>query len=160
MIQFIVLYSFFLQDYISFIFWLVFFFVVFSFGVVVVLIFDEKTTMKKTGPTRREKEGILEEALKRWYVPTCSVRFFSGCVGTGHQRSKASDRTYRRDVIESIDSMLSSHMRQHYFFPTGSFQELTAPAVSRHGRATLVGGRDQFLEASWPVRLSTICGGR
>ena len=35
MIQFIVLYSFFLQDYISFIFWLVFFFVVFSFGVVV-----------------------------------------------------------------------------------------------------------------------------
>merc|ERR1712219_32210 len=37
MIQFIVLYSFFLQDYISFIFWLVFFFVVFSFGVVVFL---------------------------------------------------------------------------------------------------------------------------
>merc|ERR1712146_656293 len=38
MIQFIVLYSFFLQDYISFIFLLVFFFVVFSFGVVVVLV--------------------------------------------------------------------------------------------------------------------------
>merc|ERR1712219_97286 len=37
MIQFIVLYSFFLQDYISFIFWLVFFFLVFSFGVVVFL---------------------------------------------------------------------------------------------------------------------------
>merc|ERR1711948_242372 len=42
MIQFIVVSSFFLQDYISFIFLLVFFFVVFSFGVVVVLI--EKTT--------------------------------------------------------------------------------------------------------------------
>merc|ERR1712099_93543 len=38
MIQFIVLSSFFLQDYISFIFLLVFFFVVFSFGVVVVLV--------------------------------------------------------------------------------------------------------------------------
>ena len=41
MIQFIVVSSFFLQDYISFIFLLVFFFVVFSFGVVVVLIFGE-----------------------------------------------------------------------------------------------------------------------
>merc|ERR1712061_944941 len=39
MIQFIVLSSFFLQDYISFIFLLVFFFVVFSFGVVVFLHF-------------------------------------------------------------------------------------------------------------------------
>merc|ERR1739842_253360 len=38
MIQFIVLSSFFLQDYISFIFLLVFFFVVFSFAVVVVLV--------------------------------------------------------------------------------------------------------------------------
>merc|ERR1712066_1015036 len=37
MIQFIVLSSFFLQDYISFIFSLVFFFYVFSFGVVVFL---------------------------------------------------------------------------------------------------------------------------
>merc|ERR1712187_274137 len=36
MIQFIVVSSFFLQDYISFIFLLVFFFVVFSFGVLVV----------------------------------------------------------------------------------------------------------------------------
>ena len=41
MIQFIVVSSFLLQDYISFIFLLVFFFVVFSFGVVVVLIFGE-----------------------------------------------------------------------------------------------------------------------
>jgi len=41
MIRFIVVSSFFLQDYISFIFLLVFFFVVFSFGVVVVLIFGE-----------------------------------------------------------------------------------------------------------------------
>ena len=39
MIQFIVVSSFFLQDYISFIFSLVFFFVVFSFGVVVFLLF-------------------------------------------------------------------------------------------------------------------------
>merc|ERR1712129_539949 len=38
MIQFIVLSSFFLQDYISFIFSLVFFFVVFIFGVVVFLL--------------------------------------------------------------------------------------------------------------------------
>ena len=37
MIQFIVVSSFFLQDYISFIFSLVFFFVVFSFGVVVLI---------------------------------------------------------------------------------------------------------------------------
>ena len=41
LISFIVVSSFFLQDYISFIFLLVFFFVVFSFGVVVVLIFGE-----------------------------------------------------------------------------------------------------------------------
>ena len=40
MIQFIVVSSFFLQDYISFIFLLVFFFVVFSFGLVLVLIFN------------------------------------------------------------------------------------------------------------------------
>ena len=38
MIQFIVVSSFFLQDYISFIFLLVFFFVVFSFGLVLVLL--------------------------------------------------------------------------------------------------------------------------
>ena len=39
MIQFIIVSSFFLQDYISFIFWLVFLFVVFIFGVVVFLYF-------------------------------------------------------------------------------------------------------------------------
>ena len=113
MIQFIVVSSFFLQDYISFIFLLVFFFVVFSFGVVVVLIFDEKTTMKKTGPTRREKEGILEEeALKRWYVPTCSVRLEdkTGCVGTG----RVNDLFFSHTELPGIDRARSFTPRKSY----------------------------------------------
>ena len=57
MIQFIVVSSFFLQDYISFIFLLVFFFVVFSFGVVVVLIFGVFYIISKV--TSRPVLGFL-----------------------------------------------------------------------------------------------------
>ena len=65
MIQFIVVSSFFLQDYISFIFLLVFFFVVFSFGVVVVLI--EKTTKNKSVRSLIHNGEDKEESESRKY---------------------------------------------------------------------------------------------
>ena len=59
MIQFIVVSSFFLQDYISFIFSLVFFFVVFSFGVVVFLLFQSREISRNLLLTTHGSYGML-----------------------------------------------------------------------------------------------------
>merc|ERR1712238_583586 len=56
--QFLIFFSFFLQDYISFIFSLVFFFFVFFFGVVVFLSFYLTT------PKKREDKKLLKNTLK------------------------------------------------------------------------------------------------